>query len=559
MAFDHRKYQPFRPAIDKRDRRWPDAVTTRAPRWCAVDLRDGNQALVKPMTVAQKQKLFDLLVKIGVKEIEVGFPSASQPDFDFVRRLIEENRIPRDVTIQVLTQARAELIERTFESLRGAHKAVVHVYNATAPTWRDKVFHLDRAGCVALAQKAATLVRDAAQKQPDIHWVFEYSPETFSQTEPDFIVEVVNAVNAVWQPETGQEVIINLPSTVEVATPNVFADQVEWVCERLHNREHFCVSIHPHNDRGTGVATAELALLAGADRIEGTLMGNGERTGNVDLVTLAMNLYSQGVDPALDFSDLREVVRTVEEVTAIKTHPRHPWVGELVFAAFSGSHQDAIRKCLNDRTENDIWEVAYLPVDPHDVGRRYEEVVRVNSQSGKGGVAHVLERDFGISLPRWLQMAFAPVVQAEAERSAGEVDATAIRRLFDAAYVTVPAGFRLQGYDVRHQGEKVSIKATVGESGSSPTVLIGEGDGMVGALVDALQRHTRQTLAVEQFDQYALEEGTAASAMACVRIQVDGVDSIAVAEGKDTSAAVIQAVLSAAGRAREADRRHQVA
>lgn len=547
MAFDHRKYQAFRPQIDKRDRRWPDQRIERAPRWCAVDLRDGNQALVKPMTVVQKQQLFDLLVTIGVKEIEVGFPSASQPDFGFVRQLIEQDRIPADVTIQVLTQARDELIERTFESLRGVHRAVVHVYNATAPVFRDKVFQLDKAGCVALAQQAATKVRDEAQKQPDTHWVFEYSPETFSFTEPDFAVEVINAVNAIWQPQDGQEVIINLPTTVEVASPNVFADQVEWVMDRIEQREKICISIHPHNDRGTGVATAELALMAGADRIEGTLMGNGERTGNVDFMTLAMNLYSQGIDPELDFSDMKRVVATVEEVTAIKTHPRHPWAGELVFAAFSGSHQDAIRKCLNVYEEGSQWDIAYLPIDPKDVGRRYEEVVRVNSQSGKGGVAHVLERDFGISLPRWLQQAFAKVVQAEAESSSAEVDAATIVRLFQENYLVAAEGFRLRGYDVRQQDDKVMVQASIGDDEGARVLLAGEGDGVVAALVDALRRETGLHMTVSAFDEYALDAGTDAAAMACVRIETDTDVAIGVARARDTTAALLQAVLNAAG------------
>jgi 2-isopropylmalate synthase len=548
MAFDFRKYQAFNPAIDKRDRRWPNQQIIRAPRWCAVDLRDGNQALVKPMTVEQKQKLFDLLVKIGIKEIEVGFPSASQPDFDFVRQLIEQNRVPDDVTIQVLTQARDELIERTFESLKGARRAVVHVYNATAPVWREKVFHVDRAGCIALAQKAAEKLRTEAARYPQTQWVFEYSPETFSNTEPDFIVDVVNAVTAVWQPQSGQEVIVNLPSTVEVSTPNVFADQVEWVCERLEQREHICISIHPHNDRGCGVATAEMSLLAGADRIEGTLMGNGERTGNVDLIVLAMNLYSQGVDPALDFSNMREVVATVEEVTDIKTHPRHPWVGDLVFAAFSGSHQDAIRKCMNDYAPGNIWDVAYLPIDPEDVGRRYEEVVRVNSQSGKGGVAYVLERDFGISLPRWLQQDFAKVVQAEAEGRNGEVEAATISQLFESCYMAVPQGCYLRGYDVHQKEGKVVVQASIGDRKGSHVLIAGEGEGAVSALVNALERQTHIHMTVSAFDEYALEEGTEASAMACVRIATEQGDATGVARAKDTTAAVMQAVLNAVGQ-----------
>lgn len=556
MAFDHRKYKAFELGIDKSDRRWPSQQITQAPRWTAIDLRDGNQALVKPMTVVQKQKLFDLLVKIGVKEIEVGFPSASKPDFDFVRSLIEEDRIPKDVTIQVLTQARDELIERTFESLKGVHRANVHFYNATARVWREQVFHVDKAGCVALAEKGAKKIEQEATKYPDTHWVFQYSPETFSTTEPDFVVEIVNAVNAIWQPKSGQDVVINLPSTVEMTSPNIYADQLEWVIDRLDQRQHFAVSIHPHNDRGTSIAAAELGLLAGADRVEGTLMGNGERTGNVDLMNLAMNLYSQGIDPRLDLSNMREIVSVVEEVTDIKTHPRHPWAGDLVFAAFSGSHQDAIRKCINDYQEGDIWDVAYLPIDPKDVGRRYEEVVRVNSQSGKAGVTYVLERDFGISLPRWLQQAFAKVVQGQAETSSGEVVADDIVDLFKSSYLTVPNGFQLRGYDLRHQHDTVVVEATIGGEDGATVVLKGEGEGVVSALINALKQQTGVAMAVSAFDEYALEAGTDASAMACVMLSTEaGAESIAAARTKDTTAAVIQAVLSAVGKTPEAGKR----
>lgn len=549
MAFDHRKYKAFDLGIDKRDRRWPDQTLTQAPRWTAIDLRDGNQALVKPMTVVQKQQLFDLLVKIGVKEIEVGFPSASQTEFDFVRQLIEGDKIPKDVTIQVLTQARDELIERTFESLKGVHRANVHFYNATAPVWREQVFHVDRAGCIGLAEKGARKVQACAAEYPDTDWVFQYSPETFSTTEPDFVVDIVNAVTAIWQPQSGQEVIINLPSTVEMTSPNIYADQLEWVIDRLDQRQNLCVSIHPHNDRGCSVAAAEMGLMAGADRVEGTLMGNGERTGNLDLVNVAMNLYSQGIDPQLDLSNMREIVAVVEAVTDIKTHPRHPWAGDLVFAAFSGSHQDAIRKCMNEYEEGQIWNVAYLPIDPKDVGRRYEEVVRVNSQSGKGGIAYVLESDYGITLPRWLQQAFAKVVQKQAEASSNEVAAKGIIDIFEATYVATPVGFKLQGYDVSQQADVVTVKATIGVDSANIVTLTGEGEGVVSALVDALKRQTGVAMAVSAFDEFALEKGTEASAMACVQLSTEtGDESIAVARGKDTTAAVIQAVLSAVGK-----------
>lgn len=421
MAFDHRKYRPYAP-IAKRDRRWPDQVISRTPDWCAVDLRDGNQALVKPMSVAQKKKLFQLLVDIGFKEIEVGFPAASQTDFDFVRALIEENRIPDGVTVQVLTQAREDLIARSFESLKGARSAVMHVYNSTSTVQREQVFGLDRDGIKQIAIRGAEWVKHYAAQYPDTHWTFQYSPESFTGTEIDYAVEVIDAVNQVWQPQLGQPVVINLPATVEMSSPNVFADMVETVIDTMQQRQHVRISLHTHNDRGCAVAAAELGVMAGADRIEGTLLGNGERTGNMDLITMAMNLYSQGIDPQLDFSRMKDIVEVVQEVTDIRMHPRHPYAGEFVYAAFSGSHQDAIRKCLARYDEGDIWQVAYLPIDPADVGRRYEEVVRINSQSGKGGVVHVLERDYGITLPRWLQVEFSKIVQGEAESDGGEIN-----------------------------------------------------------------------------------------------------------------------------------------
>ena len=432
--FDHSKYRPF-PPVAKRDRRWPDRVITQAPVWCSVDLRDGNQALVQPMSVEQKTRLFGLLVELGFKEIEVGFPAASQPDFDFVRKIIEEGRIPADVTIQVLTQAREDLIARSFEALRGVRRAVVHVYNSTNRVQREQVFKLDHSGVKEIAVRGAQWVKDYAARHPETEWVFQYSPESFSQTELDFAVEVVDAVNAVWRPQDGQAVIVNLPATVESATPNVFADQVEWFCDHVAQREHISVSVHTHNDRGCAVAAAELAVMAGADRVEGTLLGNGERTGNMDVVTMAMNLYSQGVDPHLDLSEAARILETYTACTNMPVHPRHPWVGELVYTAFSGSHQDAIRKgTAHYHAAPTHWEVPYLPIDPRDLGRKYEEVVRVNSQSGKGGVAHVLERDYGITLPRWLAQEFSKVVQAEAERTGGEVNSRRIRELFESAY-----------------------------------------------------------------------------------------------------------------------------
>lgn len=542
MGFDHRKYVAFQP-VRKTDRRWPDQVIQHAPTWCAVDLRDGNQALVKPMTVAQKQRLFDLLVKLGFKEIEIGFPAASQPDFDFCRRLIEENRVPDDVRIQVLTQARPELIARTYEALQGAKNAIVHVYNSTSTVQREKVFGLDREGIREIAVNGARIVKAHAEKQPGTNWTFQYSPESFTGTELDFAAEVIDAVNDVWRPDQGQEVIINLPATVEMATPNVFADQIEWICDRVKYREHIQISVHTHNDRGCAVAAAELAVMAGADRVEGTLMGNGERTGNMDLVTMAMNLYSQGIDPTLDLSGMAEITDVVEACTEISTHPRHPYAGELVFTAFSGSHQDAIRKCLSKYEEGDKWEIAYLPIDPRDLGRRYEEVVRINSQSGKGGVAYVLERDYKISMPRWLQIEFSKVVQLAAETDGGEVDSDTIHRLFEDKYLAVRPDWRLRTYDLHRTDDGVTASIEFGEG--ERVKLSGEGLGAVEAVAAGLEDRYGVALAVEAYDEFALSEGTNANAMACIRIQVDGEPHSAAALAEDTTSATLQALLSA--------------
>ena len=547
MSFDHRKYRPFAP-VHKPDRRWPDRVIDHAPDFCAVDLRDGNQALVKPMSVEQKKRLFLLLVSIGLKEIEVGFPAASQPDYDFLRMLIDEGLIPEDVTIQVLTQAREELIARTFEAVAGAPRACVHLYNSTSTVQREQVFGMDREGIKAIAVQGAELVKKYAAKYPNTQFEFEYSPESFTGTELDFASEVVDAVNAVWRPDLGQRVVINLPATVEVSTPNVYADMIEWMCDHIAMRKHVRISVHTHNDRGCGVAAAELAVLAGADRVEGTLLGNGERTGNMDMVVMAMNLYSQGIDPRINLSNVREIIETVEACTEIQTHPRHPWVGELVFTAFSGSHQDAIRKCLTRRKDSDIWDVAYLPIDPADLGRRYEEVVRINSQSGKGGVLHVLERDFGITLPRWLQIDFSRIVQREAERTGGEVQAERIRELFESSYVHVEPSAKLIGYDVKHDAGRVQARVRLGDG----TEIFGEGSGAVEAVVEALAKRSGVRLQIETFDELALGGGADASALACVRMNAgnstEGQVGIGVAFAKDTTGAALQAVLSAALR-----------
>lgn len=543
MPFDHSKYRRFE-VPNKPDRQWPNHRIDAAPRWCAVDLRDGNQALVKPMSPAQKQRLFDLLVKVGCKEIEIGFPSASQPDFDFCRKLIEEDRIPEDVTIQVLTQARPELIERSFEALRGARRAIVHVYNSTSVVQREQVFAMDREGIKNIAIRGAQWVKAEAEKYPQTEWVFQYSPESFTGTEVDYAIEVIDAVNAVWQPERGQQVIINLPATVEMSSPNVFADQVEWVCQGVKHREHITISLHTHNDRGCAVAAGELGVMAGADRVEGTLMGNGERTGNMDLITMAMNLYCQGVDPALNLENMAEIREVVETCTDIAVHPRHPYVGELVFTAFSGSHQDAIRKCLVRRRENEVWNVAYLPIDPKDLGRRYEDVVRINSQSGKGGVAHVLERDYNIDLPRWLQQEFSRLVQREAEDQGGEIDSLTIRRLFDEHYLAVPEGWLLQRYDLHRGDTGVSAIASV----SNGRNYQGLGKGVLEAIVQAVAAEVGQAIEIDEYNEFAVEAGTDANALACIRAMIGNRSYSAASLGEDTTSAMLQALFSVAGR-----------
>jgi len=546
--FDHRKYASA-PVMDKPDRRWPSRRIERAPRLASVDLRDGNQALERPMSVEQKLRYFDLLVRIGLTEIEVGFPAASQPDFDFARRLIEEGRIPDHVTIQVLTQAREDLIRRTYEALQGVPRAIVHVYNSTNPAQREQVFGLDRAGVRQIAENGARWVRDIAHEYPQTQWTFQYSPESYSATEPEYAVEVVDAVNAIWRPDQGQKVIINLPATVELTLPNVFADQVEWFCDHVALREHFVVSLHTHNDRGTGVAASELGILAGADRLEGTLFGNGERTGNMDIVTLAMNLYSQGVDPTLDLSGIEEIEAVYRACTGLPVHPRHPWAGELVYTAFSGSHQDAIRKGMaHYQKKGGSWQVPYLPIDPRDLGRRYEAVVRINSQSGKGGVAHVLERDHGIAVPRWLAVDFARVVQAEAEASGAEVNSRTVRELFERVYLEVSPEWRLSGYRLNRQGSQVEIDVRLVRDGVVQR-LTARDDGVVAALVNALQRQFGMEIEVVEFDEHALEHSTGGRALAAVALVVDGARTIGAAVAEDSAGAAVQAVLTALSRA----------
>ena len=545
--FDHRKYPPFAP-VRMTARRWPDRQITQAPRWCSVDLRDGNQALIEPMTARQKSRLWDQLVKIGFKEIEVGFPSASSHDYNFCRELIENNRIPEDVTIQVLTQARPELIEKTFEALRGARRAIVHVYNSTSTVQREQVFGLDRAGIIDIAVKGAELVRDVAARYPDTEWVFEYSPESFTGTELDFAVEVVDAVTAVWQPTPAPPVIINLPATVEMSTPNVYADQIEWFCDHVRNREALLISLHTHNDRGCAVAAAELGVLAGADRVEGTLMGNGERTGNMDIVTMAMNLYSQGVDPQLQLAHMDEIIQTVKECTQLPVHPRHPYAGELVFTAFSGSHQDAIKKCLSRREAQAPWQVAYLPIDPADIGRSYQEVIRINSQSGKGGIAYVLERNYGYQLPRWLQIDFSAAVQAFAEKQESEVTPEAIHDLFQQTYLGDAGRWRLGDYQVSRADSVDQLQAEIFD-GAARSALTGTGNGVVASFVDAMQRFTGRQIVLVEYSEHALSQSADAEAVCYIQLNIDGERYCGVGRSSDIIQASLEGILGAINRA----------
>lgn len=547
--FEHRKYRPA-PAVPMRQRQWPDRTIDKAPIWASVDLRDGNQALLEPMNVSQKRRMWALLVKLGFKEIEVGFPSASGHDYDFVRWLIEENRIPDDVTIQVLVQARRHLIERTFEALKGVRRAIVHVYNSTSTVQRERVFGMDREGIKAIAVQGAEMLKEEAARYPETEWVFQYSPESFSQTEPDFAVEVCDAVTDVWRPTPERPCIINLPATVESATPNVFADQVEWFCSRVSRREAVIVSLHTHNDRGSAVAAAELGLLAGADRIEGTLMGNGERTGNMDIVTMAMNLYSQGVDPELDLSNPDEIIQTYTQCTGLPVHPRHPWVGELVYTAFSGSHQDAIRKCLQRQQPDEPWQVAYLPVDPQDLGRDFQAVIRVNSQSGKGGVAFVLERDYGLSIPRWMQVELAQLVQKESEERSGEVDSESIYRIFIDNFIATVDSPRLKGYRLSRSNGFDTVEARIVE-GKLEQVIRGEGEGALSAFIDAWQRHSGRKVVVVDYSEHAVGEGTDAEAAAYVQLNIDGRRIVGAALDRDTVSASLMAVMAALNRAKQ--------
>ncbi len=545
--FDHSKYSKI-VTINKPDRRWPSKVMDVAPAWCSVDLRDGNQALIEPMSPAQKLDMFEMLVGVGFKQIEVGFPAASQTDFDFVRQLIIEKRIPDDVTIQVLTQARKELIERTYDSLVGVKRAIVHVYNSTSTVQREQVFKLSKDEIKAIAIEGATWVKENAAKRPETDWQFQYSPESFTGTEIDYAVEVCDAVADVWQPSPENKIIFNLPATVEVATPNVYADQIEWFCDNIKNRESVIVSLHTHNDRGCGVAASELGVLAGAERVEGTLLGNGERTGNMDIVTMGMNLYSAGVDPKLDFSRMDRIINVVEKCTQLKVHPRHPYAGELVFAAFSGSHQDAINKCLSVYKEGDTWEVAYLPVDPRDLGRNYQEVIRINSQSGKGGVAYVLEQEHGIKMPRWLQVDFSPVVQQEAEQTEAEVSGEQIADLFQRTYLRPDSSMRMKSYQVNRQEGQDSLDAVI-INGDIEASIQGEGRGVLEAFTSGLSKYIDKDLVIIEYIEHTLGNDDASDAIAYVQLSINSQRVCGAGRSQDILGATLGAILNAVARA----------
>ena len=544
------KYRPFAP-VGLKDRTWPDAVLTKAPIWLSTDLRDGNQALIEPMSVERKLEMFQLLVNIGFKEIEVGFPSASQTEFNFVRRLIEENLIPDDVTIQVLTQARESLIRRTIESLQGARKATVHVYNACAPVMRKVVLGMDEDGIVEMAVSQTKLVKQLVAEHPETEWGFEYSPEMFSDTELAFSKRVVDAVVEAWGATPQNKCIINLPSTVEHCTPNVFADMIEWMHRNLAKRDSIIMSVHPHNDRGTGIAAAELALMAGADRLEGCLFGNGERTGNCDLANIALNLYTQGVSPGLDFSDIDEIRRVVEHCNQIAVHPRHPYVGDLVYTSFSGSHQDAIKKAFAARKEGDIWEMPYLPIDPKDLGRSYEAVIRVNSQSGKGGVSYLLENEYGLELPRRLQIEFSRVVQHEMDASGKELQAKDLWALFRKEYrldeIAAPKQRAMSETD-EAGNTRVSLKADV-QLGGKTVSLQGEGTGPVDAFVAGLNATGLAQVRVMDYREHAIGSGANAQAVAYLELRVGDHTLFGVGMDADILTASLKGILSGLARA----------
>lgn len=545
------KYRAFAP-VSLADRRWPDAQITKPPIWCSVDLRDGNQALIEPMDSQRKLRMFQMLVKLGFKEIEVGFPSASQTDFDFVRHLIEGGLIPEDVTIQVLTPAREDLIRRSFEALKGARRVILHCYNATAPIMRRVVFKLEPQQIIEdIAVRHARLIRELAAQQPDTDWVFQYSPEMFSGTELSYTKAIVDAVTAAWEPTPEAPCIINLPATVEHSTPNIFADMVEWMHRNLERREAIVLSIHPHNDRGTGVAAAEFALMAGADRMEGCLFGNGERTGNVDLVNIALNMYVQGVHPGLDFDEIDEVRQCVEYCNQLPVHPRHPYVGDLVFTSFSGSHQDAIRKAFAARQPEDIWEMPYLPIDPLDLGRSYEAVIRVNSQSGKGGITYLLEHEYGLNLPRRLQIEFSQVVQLVTDSSGKELRADDIWKIFEQEYLqsVEPYGYVSHHLVEDSTRDEVDLTTEVLMNGRRQR-LTGRGNGPIDAFVSAIAALSGEQISFVDYHEHAIGSGADAVAVTYIELRVgDGRALFGVGRDANIVTASLKAILSAVNRA----------
>jgi len=543
------RYQPIQP-VDLPDRTWPAARITRAPQWCSVDLRDGNQALIEPMGAQRKMRMFDLLVKMGYKEIEVGFPAASQTDFDFVRDLIENDRIPNDVTIQVLTQSRDELIERTFESVRGARRAIVHLYNSTSTLQRRVVFGLDEDGIVAIAERGTRTVRALADTMGDTEIVMEYSPESFTGTELPFAKRICEAVMAIWKPTPQNKIILNLPATVEMTTPNTYADQIEWISRNIKDRDCVTISLHPHNDRGTGVAAAELGLMAGADRVEGCLFGNGERTGNVCLVTLAGNLLTQGIDPEIDISDVPQIVRTVEYCNQIAVHPRHPYGGDLVFTAFSGSHQDAIKKGFDALAASGqtTWEVPYLPVDPKDLGRSYEAIIRINSQSGKGGIAYIMRTDYGFDLPRNVQIEFSKIVQARTDETGAELTSSELWSAFEHEYLAPAGPFGFIEARATDSNEGTAIAARIFE-GDVVRSLSGAGNGPIDAFVAGLRDGLGLEVSVRDYHEHARTTGANAAAVAYVDLQVGAHHVYGIASDANIVTASLRAIVNGLNRA----------
>ncbi len=547
------KYSPFK-VISLDDRTWPTKQIKKSPIWCSVDLRDGNQSLIEPMGMEKKLRFFSMLVDLGFKEIEIGFPSASDTEFSFVRELIEKKLIPGDVKIQVLTQAREHLIKRTFESVRGAENVILHLYNSTSTLQREVVFKQDKKGILKIATDGAKLVKILADENKSTNWQFEYSPESFTGTELEYAVEVCNEVNQIWKPSKELKTIMNLPATVELASPNIYADQIEWMCRNLDQRENVLVSLHPHNDRGTGIAAAELGLMAGADRIEGTLFGNGERTGNVDIVSLALNQLTQGVDPKLDFSDINKVMREVEYCNQLPIHPRHPYAGDLVFTAFSGSHQDAIKKGFDAmRESNDPkWRVPYLPIDPEDVGRNYEAVIRINSQSGKGGVAYIIEKDHGLSLPRRLQIDFSGIIQKIADETGKELEADLIWDNFNRTYIEVNGKYEYLNHEIvskidenNKQIDEINLNLRINGKDAN---LHGKGNGPIDSFIDALSSEFKFNLKVSDYQQNAISSGSDASAAAYIELYIKDRTFWGVGINSNTVVASFQAIINGINR-----------